>query len=107
MPLRHFFVFCQGFATFVGKLHLVPSGGGALISGNGRVRMDLLHLVPAALLCTLGFWFIWPVIVDPIMRRRRAGRARNLDATDSLAEALFEDWADQASMDGVEPSRRG
>ena len=69
--------------------------------------MDMLHLVPAALLCTLGFWLIWPVIVDPIARRRRADRARNLGGTDRLADALFDDWADQVGMDAVESSRRG
>ena len=68
--------------------------------------MDVLHLVPAALLCTLGFWLMWPAIVDPIMRRRRVGQMRNLDATDSLADALFEDWADQGRLEAPEGSRR-
>ena len=69
--------------------------------------MDMLHLVPAAMLCTLGFWFLWPVIVDPIMRRKRAGRARNLGATDRLADSLFDDWSDHASIGAADPSRRG
>ena len=68
--------------------------------------MDMLHLVPAALLCTLGFWLMWPVVVDPITRRRRAGRVNKLGATDNLADALFEDWADQTNLEIVERARR-
>lgn len=68
--------------------------------------MDMLHLVPAALLCTIGFWLLWPVFVDPISRRLRAGRVRRLGATDSVADALFEDWADQSRMSG-ETAERG
>ena len=54
--------------------------------------MDMLHLVPAALLSTIGFWLLWPVIADPIARRRRAARARDLGQADSLADSLFEEW---------------
>ncbi len=61
--------------------------------------MDMLHLVPAALLCTLGFWLMWPVVVDPIARRRRAFRVEKLGTTDRLADALFDDWADHANLE--------
>ena len=69
--------------------------------------MDMLHLVPAALLCTIGFWLLWPVVVDPIARRARAGRVRRLGATDSLAETLFEDWAHQSHLNGRKESEQG
>ena len=69
--------------------------------------MDMLHLVPAALLCTLGFWLMWPVVVDPIARRRRAGRVKKLTATDRLAETLFDDWSDQGRLEPADSPRQG
>ncbi|MDJ1016941.1 MAG: hypothetical protein QNJ35_10550 [Paracoccaceae bacterium] len=61
--------------------------------------MDMLHLVPAALLSTIGMWFLWPVIVDPILRRRRHIRTQSLEATDALAEDLFQNWSDLDAED--------
>ena len=106
MPLRHFFAVCQGFATFVRERLPVPSGGGAVF-WEREVRMDMLHLVPAALLCTLGCWLLWPVVIDPISRRRRAARVEKLGATDRLADALFEDWGDQSRLDASSGPSRG
>ncbi len=54
--------------------------------------MDMLHLVPAALLSTIGFWLLWPAIADPIARRRRDARRRALGQTDLLADTLFKNW---------------
>ena len=68
--------------------------------------MDMLHLVPAALLSTIAFWLMWPVIIDPLTRRRRAGRVRELGSTDLLAESLFEDWADHTDSGPSDAVRR-
>ena len=57
--------------------------------------MDMLHLVPAALLSTIGFWLLWPAIADPIARRKRDARLRKLGQTDLLADALFKNWGDR------------
>ena len=68
--------------------------------------MDMLHLVPAAMLCTLGFWLLWPVVVDPIMRRRRVDRVEEFGKTDCLADSLFDDWADQSNIGIGKEARR-
>ncbi len=60
--------------------------------------MDMLHLVPVALLCSVGFWLMWPVFIDPIARKRRVGRLRDHGAADALADSLFQDWRDQAEV---------
>ena len=69
--------------------------------------MDMLHLVPAALLSTIGLWLLWPVIADPIARRRRSARARDLEQADSLADALFENWGAPRTGQSCETARRG
>ena len=70
--------------------------------------MDVLHLVPAMLLCAVLVWLLWPVIVEPILRRARMLRRSPLGSADRLADGLFGTWSEHGRAPGlVRPARRG
>lgn len=52
--------------------------------------MPLLSVFPVILLAFVAGWFVWPMIADPIARRR--ARMQVSDA-DRQAEQLFAAWA--------------
>ena len=70
--------------------------------------MDMLPLVPVALLGAVGVWLLWPVIVDPLTSNLRAGRRAGSKQTDGLADGLFGVWRENAEKVGlIDPMRRG
>lgn len=58
--------------------------------------MDMLHLVPVAVLCSVCCWLIWPVVVEPMLRRLNGGPSASLGSADLLADDLFEAWTERS-----------
>ena len=63
--------------------------------------MDLLHLVPHALLLCVAAWLIWPAIIDPIRARLAVRFHPDAPTPDGVAEALFTTWGDDAKQSGA------
>ena len=55
--------------------------------------MDMLHLVPVMLLGFVGCWLLWPVFVEPTLRRLRLGPRFASQSADLIADDLFEAWS--------------
>ena len=70
--------------------------------------MGTLHLAPVLLLGFVAVWLLWPVIVEPSLRRLRALCRPRAESADRLAEGLFGTWSKHGPTPGlVEPLRRG
>jgi hypothetical protein len=65
----------------------------------GDKDMTILPAILVILLVTFVVWFFWPNVVDPITRTAPA-RSKRTEA-DSVAEDLFEMWAQQSGATGV------
>ena len=61
--------------------------------------MTLLPAILVLLLVTFVVWFFWPIVVDPIARTVPA-RSKRTEA-DSVAEDLFEVWAEHHGAKGL------
>ena len=57
--------------------------------------MDLLHLVPHALLFFVAAWLVWPMITDPIRARLATRFHPDAPSPDGVADALFGAWSDE------------
>lgn len=53
--------------------------------------MSMLPAIPVLLLGLVVLWLLWPVVVDPLVRRFRT--ARRNDDRDQLVEGLFDRWS--------------
>ena len=61
--------------------------------------MTLLPAILVFMLVTFVVWFFWPIVVDPIKRTAPA-RSKKTEA-DSVAEDLFEVWAQHRGARGL------
>lgn len=61
--------------------------------------MTILPAILVLLLVTFVVWFFWPIVVDPITRTMPQ-RPKRTEA-DSVAEDLFEVWAEHRGAKGL------
>ena len=70
--------------------------------------MGVLHMAPALLLGFVAVWLLWPVVVEPSLRRMRVIRRPKAESADRIAEALFGTWSRHGNTPGlVNRFRRG
>ena len=55
--------------------------------------LALLPAVPFVALIVVAIWFLWPIVVDPIVRASDPARRHLRRDVDKTAEHLFDSWA--------------
>lgn len=72
-----------------------PVTRGLLLAGTmwGHEKMNMLSILPVVLLVVFAVWFIWPLIADPIHKKRTMRVARK---TEGLGDDLFRSLAKHA-----------
>lgn len=69
--------------------------------------MGLVQFLPYVLLFAVGLWLVWPVWVEPNLRRIKARRRPEAASADDVAESLFGVWNDHGSEPGlIEPTKQ-
>ena len=58
----------------------------------GHEKMNLLSILPVFLLGIVTIWFVWPMVADPILRRR----AMRATTREPMADDLFRSIAKHA-----------
>lgn len=54
----------------------------------GHEKMNLLSILPVLMLGIVTIWFVWPMVADPIQRRRAMRAATNDQAGDDLFRSI-------------------
>ncbi|MGI9391530.1 MAG: hypothetical protein ACR2O1_15850 [Boseongicola sp.] len=63
--------------------------------------MGMLHLAPAMLLGSVAIWLLWPIIVEPSLRKMKSLRRPKAESADKLADAMFGTWSRHGTTPGL------
>lgn len=61
----------------------------------GELMIGMLPVISLGLLIAFAIWFLWPVVVDPLLRATDPGRRVLRRDADQTADVLFDAWAER------------